>query len=170
MSWVVVGVSVASSLLSSSGSDKSWKDSARKNGISKAQVAGSRARAQALLPGQTRQLNDEALAASVSNQQQESAALANAAVEAAAAGSAGANVDQTIQSIEGGAARVKGEIEKKRRAGLLQINQDYEDLYWDAKSQEKRVMARGGNNLLGAVGGAIGAGVSAYSANKPVNK
>ena len=166
MPWAQVGLAVASSVLSSSQSDKSWKDAARKSGKNLAQVEASRARAAALLPQKSKQIADQALAASVEGQMTEAAQVSEATVQAAAAGAAGANVQQGIQSIQGNAERVQAAIEKQRRAGLLQVNQDYEDLFWEAEGQKSGVQARGGSSTGRNLASAALAGVGAYYGNK----
>jgi hypothetical protein len=108
---------------------------------------------------------DATIQADVQNQSDEAKALSEATVQAAASGSAGANVDQTTQSIETNAARVKANIDKKRRAGLLQVNQDYEDIWNEAESQQYKVTATGGSNGGRNLASAALAGVGAYYGN-----
>jgi hypothetical protein len=96
----------------------------------------------------------------------EASQVSEATVQAAAAGAAGANVQQGIQSIQGNAERVQAAIEKQRRAGLLQVNQDYEDLFWEAEGQKSGVQARVGSSAGRNIASAALAGVGAYYGNR----
>lgn len=161
----MAGVSVASSLLGSSSKDDSWKTDARRSGQNKAQLDAARSRAASLLPGKAREIADAALAASVQTQGQELAAVSEATVQAAASGAAGANVDQSIQSIEGNAERAQLGIEKQRRAGMLQVNQDYEDIWWEAENKKYDVQVRGGSSTGRNLASAALSGLGAYFGN-----
>ena len=165
MSWVVAGITVASSLLASSETDDSWKASAAQAGKDKAQTAASRSRANAMLPAKAKAVNDQALAASVQSESTKTAQVASATVAAAVAGATGGNVTQTTQSLEGTAARVQDSIAKRRTQGLLQINQEYDDLLWQAESKQYDVTvgkgASVGRKLLTAGLSGLGAGISA---------
>ena len=169
MVWAAVGVSVASSLLSSSQKDDSWKASAMKNGRARAQVVMSKARAQALLPAKAREVSEAATAAQVNSQVQEASAVAEATVAAAASGSTGANVEQTKQSLEGNAARVQQSIRKQRTSNLLQINQEFEDITWNALNQQSTTVVSGGTSTGTKLATAALAGFGAYAGRKSTN-
>lgn len=166
MVWATVATAVAGSLLSSSQSDDSWKDSARQAGRNTAQVDASRQRAQAMLAGQAREVSDAALNQQVQVQQNEEAAVANATVQAAASGSSGANVDQTISTHQANAERAKLAISKQRQSAMAQIGQQFEDLEWQARGQKYKTSARGGQSAGMALAGAALSGLGAYAGAK----
>ena len=71
-------------------------------------------------------------------------------------------MDQTIQSIEGSTGAVRGQIEKARTAGMLQIEQDYEDIFWEADGQMYDVSGSGGGSASRNVASAALSGLSTY--------
>jgi hypothetical protein len=166
MSWVSVGVAVGGAVLSSQNTDKSWKTEARNAGKNRAQIEASRSRTQGLLEGKTRAVEEGALVAKVQAESDAVAAESQAVVNAAAAGASGANVDQSVQGVQSNAARAKAAIEKQRRAGLLQVKQDYEEIFWNAENKKYSVSGRtGGDGNRNAAAAAL-AGFEAYVQNR----
>lgn len=168
MSWWATGISVGTSLLSSSmqPEDESWKAEAAKAGQRKAGLIANRDRALALLPAQAQQESEAAAAAKLSAEQGNAQAKASAAVQAAASGTKGISVDQTIAQLDSSTAMVGEQIERTKAAKMLQLDQDRQDTYWDAAMQEYDVKV---NNTGGSSTGqkllAAGLdGVSAYLA------
>ena len=162
MSLALAGVAVAGSILGSSAKDNAWKTESRKAGRNRAQVETSRSRALSMLEAKAADVELAAQAKSIQIKSEETAALSEAAVAAAAAGAAGANVDQTAQDIEGNAARVQATLEKSRRAGLLQVNQDYEDIWLEGEAQKYKVDVTGGSSGVRNLASAALAGLGAY--------
>lgn len=161
-----VGLSVAGSLLSSRSAGKEHlanaKAEARKAGKNNAQAEFSAMKQRQALPQRAAAVEEEALNAKAQVQQTEAADVAAAAVSAAASGTSGTSVDQTQQSIEGSAANVEKNIRSQRAAGLLQINQDFEDLYWEEDAKKYSVETRGGQSTGSMLAGAALAGMGAY--------
>ena len=163
---IMAGVAVAGQLLSSSQSDNAWKTQAANAGRNRAQVMASRARANALLPGKARAVAEAALAEDIQSQMDAEAARSEAKVQAAAAGVTGQNVTTVEQSIDDNAARVARQIARKRTAGMLQVNQDYEDNWWEAENNLYEVRHTGGSNGARNIAAAALAGVGAYFGNR----
>jgi len=161
-----MGLSVASSLLQSRSAGKKHlanaKAEARKAGKNNAQAEFSAMKQRQALPQRAAAVEEEALNAKAEVQQTEAADVAAATVEAAASGATGTSVTQTIQSVESSAANVEKNLRDQRKAGLLQINQDYEDLYWEADAKKYSVETRGGQSTGSALAGAALAGMGAY--------
>lgn len=204
MSWVVVGVSVGTAVLGSASANqasqkefiaqqaatrrsnarkdraqmKAWMLQAEDNGKRNAAADFNRARAEALLPEKANAINEQATSDNVNAQAQSAAAKSEAVVQAAASGSAGASVDQSIQQVDDGAARVQQAIEKNRRTAMMGIGQEYEDLFWaqDAAKKELRLTGvihdyaatdRGSGAMsTGDWVGAAATGANAYAANR----
>ena len=167
MVWAMVAATVASSLLSSSEKDNTWKAKASNAGKSRANVEASAARARAMLPARQKEVASNALLSTIEAEKQGAAATAQATVEAAAAGVSGANVDQTIQQVQANAADVRGQIEKQRRAGMLQIAQDKEDIFWDETTNQSDIEVNTGGGGFGrALLGAGIAGAGTFAVNR----
>ena len=182
MTWVAVGIGVATSLVGSASSRQAknaqaiadrahtrrmnerkdraqmeaWMDQAEDNGKNDAAADFNFARAKALLPEKANFLNEQAASDSINAQSQSAAAKAEAVVAAAASGSAGASVDQSVQTVDDSAARVRQAIEKNRRNAMMGIGQEYEDLFWaqDAAKKELRLTGQISNYDQGERGGA----------------
>jgi len=118
-----------------------WMLQAEDNGKRNAAADFNFARAKALLPEKANAINEQATSDDINTQAQTAAAKSEAVVQAAASGSAGASVDQSIQQVDDGAARVQHAIEKNRRTAMMGIGQEYEDLFWaqDAAKKELRL-------------------------------
>lgn len=161
-----VGLSVASSILGSRSASKEHtaqaKAEARKAGKNNAQAEFSAMKQRQALPQRAAAVEEEALNAKAQVNLTEAADVAAATVEAAASGTAGTSVDQTAQSIEASAANVEKNLRDQRRAGLLQINQDYEDLYWEETAKKYSVETTGGQSTGTALASAALAGMGAY--------
>jgi len=167
MVWAAVGVGIASSIFGSASNNQAqqkqdiadrahtrrmndradraqmeaWMYQAEDNGRNNAAADFNMARAAALLPEKAASINDQALAESINTQAQAAASKSDAVVQAAASGAMGASVDQSIQQVDNGAARVQQAIEKNRRTAMMGIGQEYEDLFWaqDAAKKELRL-------------------------------
>jgi len=118
-----------------------WMLQAEDNGKRNAAADFNMARAAALLPEKANAINEQTTSDDLNTQQQAIASKSEAVVQAAASGSAGASVDQSIQQVDDGAARVQQAIEKNRRTAMMGIGQEYEDLFWaqDAAKKELRL-------------------------------
>ena len=167
MVWAAVGISVASSIFGSASNNQAqqkqdiadrahtrrmndradraqmdaWMLQAEDNGKRNAAADFNRARAEALLPEKAHAINEQTTSDDINTQAQTAAAKSEAVVAAAASGAAGASVDQSIQQVDDGAARVQHAIEKNRRTAMMGIGQEYEDLFWaqDAAKKELRL-------------------------------
>ena len=204
MSWVVVGVSVGTAVLGSASANQAsqkefiaqqaatrrsnarkdraqmeaWMIQAEDNGKRNAAADFNRARAEALLPEKAHAINAQTTSDSVNAQATSAAAKSEAVVQAAASGSAGASVDQSIQQVDDGAARVQQAIEMNRRTAMMGIGQEYEDLFWaqDAAKKELRLTGqihdyaatdRGGAAMsTGDWVGVAATGANAWAANR----
>jgi hypothetical protein len=125
-------------------------------------VAASKGRALGLLGAKVRAVDEGALLQGVAVQQDEAAAVADATVQAAASGSVGGNVDQTIEQSKTTADVVRENLERQRRSQLLQVNQDYEDITWEAENNTYEVHTQGGGSGSRNLAAAAIAGVGAY--------
>ncbi len=167
MSWVATGVAVGGSILGSMQANDSAREDAkmagRKAGKNRAQLDMARKRAEQMLPQKAKQVEEAALLAKVDTTKKETAAVAEATVAAAASGSKGTSVTQTAQSIETNAATVQAQLEKQRRAGLLQVNQEYEDIWWEAENQKFGVDVKGGGSAGMQLATAALSGLGAYA-------
>ncbi len=160
---IMAGISVAQSLLGSSQDDTQWKEQSRKAGQDRANVEATRNRALAELPAKVKAESDAALKAATDAQQQGDAAVASATVQAAASGATGANVDQTIQTVEGNAARVQQTIADAKRGAMLQIESDHNDIMLEADAQTPSLNIQGsGTSMFQRLGAAGLAGASSY--------
>jgi len=167
MVWAAVGVSVAASIFGSASRNQAqqkqdiadrahtrrmndradraqmdaWMIQAEDNGKNNAAADFNKARAEALLPEKAHAINEQTTSDSVNTQAQAAAAKSEAVVQAAASGSAGASVDQSIAQVDDGAARVQQALEKNRRTAMMGIGQEYEDIFWahDAAKKELRL-------------------------------
>ena len=204
MVWAAVGVGIASSIFGSASNNQAqqrqdiadrahtrrmndradraqmdaWMLQAGDNGRNTAAADFNFARAKALLPEKAQAINEQSTSNSVNTQTQAAAAKSEAVVQAAASGSAGASVDQSIQQVDDGAARVRQAIEKNRRTAMMGIGQEYEDLFWaqDAAKKELRLTGQihsydstergSGAMSTGDWLGAAAAGGSAYIKNR----
>lgn len=201
MTWAVTGVSVGLSIMSSASASsakkeqayaqraherrinerkdraqwEAWMDQADDHGTQQAAADFNHARALALLPQKAQSLNEEAQASSIDAQYQTAAAKADAVVQANASGSAGASVDQSVQTVDDGVARVKAAIEKNRRNSMMGIGQEYEDLFWARENKKKELKLTGqiSNYDTGSIKsdgvdwlGAAATGVSTWAANR----
>lgn len=164
MPWLAVAATVAGSLLGSSQKDNRWKSQARNAGKSRASVEASAARARAMLPAKQKAVADNALLSTIEAEKAGAEATSQAKVAAAAAGVSGANVDQTVQQVQANAADVGGQIAKQRRAGMLQIEQDREDIFWEEQNNQSELdIDTGGGGFGQALLGAGIAGVGTFA-------
>jgi hypothetical protein len=157
---------------------EAWMIQAEDNGKRNAAADFNRARAEALLPEKAHAINAQTTSDSVNAQATSAAAKSEAVVQAAASGSAGASVDQSIQQVDDGAARVQQAIEMNRRTAMMGIGQEYEDLFWaqDAAKKELRLTGqihdyaatdRGGAAMsTGDWVGVAATGANAWAANR----
>jgi len=204
MVWAAVGIGIASSIFGSASRNQAnqkefiaqqaqtrrenarqdraqmeaWMTQAGDNGKRNAAADFNFARAKALLPEKAQAINEQSTSDSVNAQAQTAAAKSEAVVQAAASGSAGASVNQSIQQVDDGAARVRQAIEKNRRTAMMGIGQEYEDLFWaqDAAKKELRLTGQiydyattdrgSGAMSTGDWLGAAAAGGSAYIKNR----
>lgn len=170
MAWVQAAIAVGSSLLSSAmqPEDDSWKADAERAGQREAGLLANRGRALALLPAQARAESEAAQAAKLQTEQDAVAAQSSAAVQAAAAGVTGISVDQTVSQFDTTAEMVREQLDRQLDAKLLQIDQDAEDIVWDAEMQKYDVKVRNTGGVSGtqALLAAGLSGVSAYLANR----
>lgn len=168
--WGQVALAVGSSLLSSAMTpeDESWKAEAEKAGVRKAGVYASRDRQLQMLPAAARKEVLSAEAAMQEADRDQAAAQASAAVQAAASGTVGVSVDQTIQQFETTADMVKEQIERTKSARMLQLDQDYADVVWDAEMQnyDVSVNTTGGASTGQRLLAAGIAGATTYLANR----
>lgn len=167
--WAAIGVSVVGSLLGSKNAKnqatqqayadraynrrmgeradraqmESWMNEAEQNGRNDAATEFNHARAKALLPEKAQNIEETAAATIIDAQQQTIAAKSMAMVQANASGSAGASVDQSIAVHDNSMARVADAIDKNKRAAMMGINQEYEDLYWQADAAKKELKLTG---------------------------
>ena len=161
----MAGMSMASSLLGSSGDDQ-WKSAARSTGQNNARAAFTAMRVRAQLPQQSLQAADAATLQGITAQKNTAAAKAEAAVQAAAAGVSGANVDQVAQSIDSSGAQLKKQIENNRKQAMLSIQQQYEDAVLGEELGQKETEYSGGQSGLQRLAGAALAGGMSYGAYK----
>jgi len=155
-----------------------WMVQAEDNGKNSAAADFNFARAKALLPEKAAAINEQTTSDDINTQAQTAAAKSEAVVQAAASGSAGASVDQSIQQVDDGAARVQQAIEMNRRTAMMGIGQEYEDLFWaqDAAKKELRLTGqihdyaatdRGGAAMsTGDWVGVAATGANAWAANR----
>lgn len=204
MVWAAVGISVASSILGSASKNQAqqqqdiadrahtrrmndradraqmdaWMLQAEDNGKRNAAADFNMARAAALLPEKANAINEQTTSDDLNTQQQAAASKSEAIVQAAASGSAGASVDQSIAQVDDGAARVQQAIEKNRRSAMMGIGQEYEDLFWAQDAAKKELRLTGQIHSYGSTErgsgamstgdwlGAAAAGGSAYISNR----
>ena len=187
MVWAAVGISVASSIFGSASKNQAqqrqdiadrahtrrmndradraqmnaWMLQAEDNGKNSAAADFNMARAAALLPEKANAINEQTTSDDLNTQQQAAASKSEAVVQAAASGSAGASVDQSIQQVDDGAARVQQAIEKNRRTAMMGIGQEYEDLFWAQDAAKKELRLTGQIHSYGSTergSGAMSAG------------
>ena len=171
MTWVATAVSVGVSLLGSAMAPSGagdWRAEARKSGQAAAQLEANKVRAFAALPEKAAALEKAASLSKLQADKDGAVARSEAIVAAAAAGVTGANVEQTIQQTESNVADVQGQIAKQRSAGMLQIEQDYEDIFWEAESNRSEISISGknGGGAGAALASALAAGAGAWASQR----
>lgn len=158
----VAGFAIVTSLLSSKEDDSVWKANAAKAGRNTASVEFSRSRALQSFEAKEREIKESAVLATVQATQDEAATVATATVQAAAAGASGENVNQTIQGVFANGTAARGQIEKARKGSLLQLDQNREDVLWQAENKTFDAEVDGGASSGQRVAAAAIAGASAY--------
>jgi hypothetical protein len=162
--WAIAAISVGSSLLGSSGDDKSWKGEADKQGINTAAVQFQTARNFEALPQKARAIEAAAALNNVSIARTAAAAEADALVSAAAAGSAGGSVDATVDDVTRSADEARTQVETARLGQQAQIEQDRADIFWEGDAAKYQYKYTGGGKAgIGERALAAGlAGAGAY--------
>jgi hypothetical protein len=126
-------------------------------------VDASKARALSLIPSKRAAVQASTTQQQVQAAQSEAASVADATVAAAAAGAKGSSVDTGIEQIKSSEDIVQEQLRRQRRGQMLQLDQEEEDIFWEAENNKYKVHTAGGDGSTGRnLAAAALAGVGAY--------